>query len=183
MTPCWYCGSIEPGPRIREHQTPRGRGGSDDLSNLVPACQSCNRIKVDRTIEEWREDIERGFRRDLEPYACFDGSLSYPPPGLANRLPHLFFGEKHDVPKRWHEKFQVNCVRCAILSDPVRTWKDLRQAGWEPALLVIYMVRHLGERKWLCGSCYPKAEEEDRLAIRDRYPMPQLDDRFDEGSC
>lgn len=185
MIPCWYCGSVEPGPRIREHQTPVSRGGTDDPENLVPACQSCNRIKGSRTVEEWHEDIERGFRRDMEPYACADGSLRYPPLCLADRLPHLFFGQKNDVPKRWHEKFQVSCVRCATPSDLVRSWKDLRLAGWEPSYMV-YVAEFLGERRWLCGPCYPKAEaeEEERLARRDRYPMSPLDDRFDlEGSC
>lgn len=52
--PCWYCGLTG---SLNEHQTPRSRGGIDGPPNLVWACQSCNTLKGDRTLEEFRAVI------------------------------------------------------------------------------------------------------------------------------
>lgn len=49
---CYYCGTTR-GPFHRDHVIPRSRGGSDDESNIVIACASCNSAKGDRTPEEW----------------------------------------------------------------------------------------------------------------------------------
>lgn len=47
---CHYCGvSI---PQV-EHRTPRSRGGSNRLDNLVLACQPCNSAKGTMTDEEF----------------------------------------------------------------------------------------------------------------------------------
>ncbi len=49
---CVYCGS---GSRLTlDHVLPRSRGGSNEDTNLVTACQSCNSSKGARTPEEWR---------------------------------------------------------------------------------------------------------------------------------
>lgn len=53
---CAYCGkALEPESFVVEHTTPARRSGSDDLDNLLPACQSCNTIKRHRTLDEFRE--------------------------------------------------------------------------------------------------------------------------------
>lgn len=47
---CTYC----QGPFEHvDHIIPTSRGGTDDLSNLTPACTSCNTSKGDRLPEEW----------------------------------------------------------------------------------------------------------------------------------
>lgn len=65
---CWYCGKqlilAEPkNPESREqverwsvvdHVIPKSQGGSDDPSNLVPACWVCNSSKGTRSLEEYR---------------------------------------------------------------------------------------------------------------------------------
>jgi len=48
---CFYCG--ETGPLAREHKVPLSRGGSHDISNIVPACRSCNSRKHTKTAKEF----------------------------------------------------------------------------------------------------------------------------------
>lgn len=38
-----------------EHQIPLSRGGSNWPSNLVPACDNCNKSKKDKTPAEFME--------------------------------------------------------------------------------------------------------------------------------
>jgi len=49
---CAYCGY--PYPTEVDHVMPVSRGGTDEPSNLAPACEPCNREKLDSTPEEWR---------------------------------------------------------------------------------------------------------------------------------
>lgn len=60
MAFCYYCGmdlhhrGLTPwSDRTRDHKIPRSRGGTDDPTNLVLACRSCNSEKGTRTPEEW----------------------------------------------------------------------------------------------------------------------------------
>lgn len=51
---CYYCAA----PLLlkeahREHKTPKCRGGSDHISNIVPSCADCNRKKAWRTEAEF----------------------------------------------------------------------------------------------------------------------------------
>ena len=46
---CGYCGGHAD---TIDHVLPRCRGGGDTWFNLVAACQSCNRLKGDRTPQE-----------------------------------------------------------------------------------------------------------------------------------
>lgn len=48
---CAYCGAS--GKMTRDHKTPLYRGGSDDISNILPACAPCNARKGTRTREEF----------------------------------------------------------------------------------------------------------------------------------
>lgn len=60
--PCHYCGEIVSGRNLHvDHFLPRSLGGTDDLSNLVYACNSCNATKRHRTFEEARPFLM--FRR------------------------------------------------------------------------------------------------------------------------
>lgn len=50
---CQYCGARDK-PLTIDHVIPESRGGTDDDSNLVTACKSCNSSKGTKTLEEWR---------------------------------------------------------------------------------------------------------------------------------
>lgn len=49
---CAYCGKKD-APLQIEHLTPRGRGGSDRVSNLTLACEPCNQKKNTQTAAEF----------------------------------------------------------------------------------------------------------------------------------
>ena len=49
---CAYC-DAEGVPLNLDHVHPRSRGGSDRVSNLVPACVPCNQAKGSRPVEEF----------------------------------------------------------------------------------------------------------------------------------
>ena len=57
---CWYCriplvlAGTGPERATKDHLTPLVRGGSDAISNIVPACIDCNRLKSEMTEEEFR---------------------------------------------------------------------------------------------------------------------------------
>ncbi|MCA9368245.1 HNH endonuclease [Candidatus Kaiserbacteria bacterium] len=47
---CAYCGTFR--PDTRDHVIPKAQGGTDDPSNLVYSCRSCNSKKGSRTPEQ-----------------------------------------------------------------------------------------------------------------------------------
>ena len=57
---CWYCRiPLTIADATKDHLTPLARGGSDQISNIVPACIDCNRLKGDMTEAEFREERKR----------------------------------------------------------------------------------------------------------------------------
>lgn len=52
---CFYCGNFYEKFGELDHKFPINRGGTNELSNFVLACRTCNRDKHDKTPEEFRE--------------------------------------------------------------------------------------------------------------------------------
>jgi len=60
---CAYCGRR--GPLEADHRIPLGRGGTNRIENILPACRSCNGRKHRMTEEEFRARLA-AERRKLE---------------------------------------------------------------------------------------------------------------------
>jgi 5-methylcytosine-specific restriction endonuclease McrA len=59
---CAYCGA-ENVPLEIDHVQPRSRGGSDKASNLVMACQDCNRAKGNQPVESFLDSDPERLKR------------------------------------------------------------------------------------------------------------------------
>lgn len=70
---CAYCGcDIEYKDMQVDHAKPLHIGGADELSNMLPACRSCNHYKATLGIEDFRKyirEIPKRLDRDSIPYA------------------------------------------------------------------------------------------------------------------
>jgi HNH endonuclease len=63
---CRYCGRSAPRVVLNvDHIVPRSRGGSDDDSNLVSACATCNSGKSARTISPPGSRIDQFWYREM----------------------------------------------------------------------------------------------------------------------
>lgn len=69
---CAYCGKeIDIKDMQVDHMTPLRLGGTDDMSNYMPACRRCNHYKRGNSLEGFRkliEDIPKKLERDS--YIC-----------------------------------------------------------------------------------------------------------------
>lgn len=52
---CAYCRQPVLGQPEPDHVVPLSRGGSNSVTNILPACSTCNNSKSDRTPSEWAE--------------------------------------------------------------------------------------------------------------------------------
>jgi len=62
---CVYCEAPDRKLTI-DHVTPRSRGGSDRVSNLVPACEYCNQFKGNKPVQEFLKRHPDRLKRILE---------------------------------------------------------------------------------------------------------------------
>jgi len=54
---CQYCGRSAPGVVLHvDHVVPVSKGGSNDMSNLVTACEDCNLGKSDMDMKHGSDD-------------------------------------------------------------------------------------------------------------------------------
>lgn len=66
---CAYCGKTIDIKTLRvDHLIPFRNGGDDDISNFMPACQSCNFYKSTLSIEKFREQLMSVHERIMKPF-------------------------------------------------------------------------------------------------------------------
>ena len=53
---CTYCN--QEAETTFDHIVPVAAGGTDEISNMVPACQSCNSSKNDKNVIDWHQEHE-----------------------------------------------------------------------------------------------------------------------------
>ncbi|TQF04382.1 HNH endonuclease [Kitasatospora acidiphila] len=63
---CTYCGSSGTRAEVVDHVDPVRAAGRDDITNLVPACRSCNSSKGSRAPLEWKAAQEELVRNTPE---------------------------------------------------------------------------------------------------------------------
>lgn len=64
---CAYCGcELEYKDMQVDHVLAVGRGGGNELENLLPACRQCNYDKHTKSIEEFRKRIAKDLYKSLE---------------------------------------------------------------------------------------------------------------------
>ena len=57
---CAYCGKkIELEEFEIDHKTPKADQGKNGKSNLMPTCRSCNKLKTNLNIEEFKEKLSK----------------------------------------------------------------------------------------------------------------------------
>lgn len=147
VVPCWYCGSVVPGRRGREHKTPKRRGGGEGR-NLVPTCSRCNRLKGNMTVEEWRADMMQGASRTVEKK--FHGEL-FPikPPKDYWHVPSSY-------------EFDCACGARIVVSSRGDVSASMHAAGWAdgPRWSALMCVGNYDDRlllhppePWRCPEC------------------------------
>lgn len=64
---CFYCGrELDAfGDWHIDHANPKSKGGTDDEDNLRLACHTCNIVKSDRTVEEYRAYLTDRYAEKL----------------------------------------------------------------------------------------------------------------------
>lgn len=94
---CAYCGcKLRYEDMQVDHVVPLegwSEQGSDDLSNMLPSCRSCNHYKRANTLEGWRKQLE------ATPYTLMRDDVTYKNAvrfGLVIQNPHpvVFYFEK-----------------------------------------------------------------------------------------
>ena len=62
MGRCYYCEKkIEGRMMTIDHFVPKSKGGTDDISNLVPSCKECNEEKDDMDGYIYKMSFKQGY--------------------------------------------------------------------------------------------------------------------------
>ena len=64
---CQYCGAKPPSVTlVVDHLLPVAKGGGNEISNLITACETCNQGKSDGTLSEAPEPIRDSLAKQIE---------------------------------------------------------------------------------------------------------------------
>lgn len=108
---CFYCGIDISDRTTIDHFLPTSAGGSDHPSNLVPACESCNRAKGPRPLSNWRRILrwrsaaERGIPKFSKEQMAWLGAKGIDP--LADVPIPKFWFEQKGLPEPIDEEWEA----------------------------------------------------------------------------
>jgi 5-methylcytosine-specific restriction endonuclease McrA len=77
---CYYCGITT--ANTCDHLTPIHKGGTDELSNLVAACSTCNYSKGSKTEQEYNRKRARR-KKEREMIRFFEHAETPPTPATS----------------------------------------------------------------------------------------------------
>ena len=105
---CFYCG-IELNNKnfAIDHVYPISRGGTNQLSNLVPSCNYCNSRKSNKTIYEFHDFLARTFDKKW----IMRASCNYPIYSLEDNGYFMHFYYEYAVSQElWNENLIRGCI-------------------------------------------------------------------------
>jgi 5-methylcytosine-specific restriction endonuclease McrA len=91
---CAYCGHDARYEDMQlDHVKPICHGGIDDISNMLPACRSCNHRKGSESLESFRQSVERFLTVLKRDSVTYRNAVRY---GLVTPTPRriVFYFEK-----------------------------------------------------------------------------------------
>lgn len=78
---CYYCGI--PKATHVDHITPVSKAGSDELSNLISACQNCNLSKGSKSVNEFRRKQAEKMKKKYQQTDFFNTQRTSPTPAMS----------------------------------------------------------------------------------------------------
>lgn len=94
---CAYCGcELEYKDMQVDHIVAVGRGGSNDIDNLLPSCRQCNYDKHKKTIEGFRKRISKELYKSLERVFVYKLAKKYKLIEEKPRTVKFYFEELQD---------------------------------------------------------------------------------------
>lgn len=89
---CGFCGEFHTKLAI-DHMIPVYNGGTDDESNLMPACFQCNNFKSAFTVEQFRDELSRQVERAQKYSVNFRMAKKFLQV-IENQTPIIFYFER-----------------------------------------------------------------------------------------
>lgn len=71
---CGYCGFLR--GKTLDHIKPLSAGGCDWIDNLLPCCKTCNNLKGDMTVEQFREALFQCREFGIPPHKKTSASMA-----------------------------------------------------------------------------------------------------------
>jgi CRISPR/Cas system Type II protein with McrA/HNH and RuvC-like nuclease domain len=105
---CAYCGcKLEYKDMQADHMRPLYRGGADDISNMLPACRSCNHYKSTLDVEEFRNYLSEIPQRLINNNIPFQVGVRFSLVSYVSEKPVFYFEREK---KRKNTVFEENIV-------------------------------------------------------------------------
>ncbi len=91
---CSYCGGILIYKSFQiDHLIPKRKGGTDEETNLMPACRPCNLAKSTYDIEQFREKLKSDLNRLHKLSSLFRNLIRFRLVEVTNRGIVFYFEE------------------------------------------------------------------------------------------